>query len=502
MALVLGPVLFFRGARDRSFDLSALLGVTAEDPPPPLEAGNERVAPRRLAGRRGHSLWRYDFSLRPGQGRSDYRIGPRRWRVHLPPRDGSLRLAFTACNGSEQGNAWQSLEVRNERWLHLAAVHAERPFHLLLQGGDQLYADPIWHEVPALAAWKRLPWWQRRKAPFPPETAEAVADAYFKFYWQLWSQPQLAPLLASIPSLMMWDDHDIFDGWGSWAAKWQQCPTFQGIWRAAREHFALFQLAAPPDDLPDGFADRRGGHFGWAYRIGDTGIVAPDLRSERSRARVMGAAGWASLRAALEGMADCRHVLLLSSMPLVTSDLRLLERFFNLLPGHQSWQDDLVDQWPSRAHGAEWARLLRELIGFSSATGACITSLSGEIHLGALGVIEGRSAPIHQLTSSGIVHPPPPAWAVDVLERIGARNPPRLPDITVRLLPIPGHGRRYLRARNWLELELSQGGGLSATWHSERSGAAPGAHRLALAAAPAAAVPLRELTGTPARRSF
>ncbi|MGH6916742.1 MAG: alkaline phosphatase D family protein, partial [Geminicoccaceae bacterium] len=324
------------------------------DAPLPLEAADQRVLPRRLAGRCGRGLWRYHFSLpQGGNCGSEYRIGRQCWRVHLPTGKGPLRLAFTACNGSEQGNAWDRLEARNERWLHLAAVHADKPFHLLLQGGDQLYADQIWHDVPALAAWQRLPWWRRRKASFPPAMADAVADDYFERYWWLWSQPQLAPLLASIPSLMMWDDHDIFDGWGSWAAKWQRCPVFQGLWTAAREHFALFQLGARPDDLPDGFGDRRGGQFGWAYRIGDVGIVAPDLRSERSRARVMDDAGRSSFIAALNSLADCRHVLLVSSMPLVTFDLRALERLFNLLPGHQNWQDDLVDQWPSRAHWAE-----------------------------------------------------------------------------------------------------------------------------------------------------
>ena len=324
-------------------------------------------------------------------------------------------------------------------------------------------------------------------APFSPAMADAVADDYFERYWWLWSQPQLAPVLATIPSLMMWDDHDIFDGWGSWAAKWQQCPVFQGLWTAAREHFALFQLAARADDLPAGFSDRRGGQFGWAYRIADVGILAPDLRSERSRGRVMGDAGWSSFTAALRWMADCRHVLLLSSMPLVTCDLRALERLFDLLPGHQTWQDDLVDQWPSRAHGAEWMRLLRELAAFSAATGACVTSLSGEIHLGALGLIESRGTRIYQLTSSGIVHPPPPAAAVRLLEWIGARKTPLAPDLTARLLPLPGRGRRFLRARNWLELEVSADRGLSATWHSEEDGEGdgegPGAPRLSIAPA-------------------
>jgi hypothetical protein len=484
MALLLGPVLLFRGARDRSLDLSALAGVAGEDAPPPLGAGEEFVPPRRLAGRCGRSLWRYDLSLpRGAEQSSEYRIGQRSWRVHLPTDDGPLRLAFTACNGSEQGNTWESLKARNERWLHLAAVHAERPFHLLLQGGDQLYADQIWHDVPALAAWKRLAWWRRRKAGFSPATAAAVADDYFERYWWLWSQPQLAPVLATIPSLMMWDDHDIFDGWGSWSEKWQRCPVFQGIWTAARENFALFQLGARPDDLPDGFSDRRGDQFGWAYRIGDVGIVAPDLRSERSRDRVMGNAGWSAFVAALEGMKDCRHVLLLSSMPLVTCDLRVLERLFDLLPGHQTWQDDLVDQWPSRAHGAEWTRLLRALTAFSATNGACVTSLSGEVHLGALGLIESRETRIYQLTSSGIVHPPPPEHAVQVLEWIGARNTTLAPDLSARLLPLPGRSRRFLRARNWLELEVYPSDGLAATWHSDEPSQGAGAPRLSIAPA-------------------
>jgi hypothetical protein len=482
LALLLGPVLFFRGARDRSIKLSALVGVAANDEPTLLETNHGRVTPRRLAARRGRSLWRYDFSLPQDGGRgSEYRIGHQSWRVHVPAGEGSLRLAFTACNGSEQGNTWEDLRTRNERWMHLAAVHADRPFHLLLQGGDQLYADPIWRDVRALAAWRRLPWWRRCKAPFPPEMADAVADDYFERYCWLWSQPQLASLLSSIPSLMMWDDHDIFDGWGSWPTQWQRCPTFQGIWRAARAHFALFQLGARPDELPDGFSDGRGGHFAWAYRIGEVGILAPDLRSERSRKQVMGEAGWSSFIAALEGMADCRHVLLLSSMPLVTFELTVLERLFNLVPGHQNWQDDLVDQWPSNAHWAEWTRLLRGLVAFSAATGACVTSLSGEVHLGALGLIESRGTRIYQLTSSGIVHPPPPATAVRLLEWISARTTRPASDLTTRLLPLPGRSQRLLRARNWLELELSSGDGLTATWHSEET-EGPGPPSLSIAA--------------------
>ena len=69
-----------------------------------------------------------------------------------------------------------------------------------------------------------------------------------------------------------------------------------------------------------------------------------------------------------------------------------------------------------------------------------------------------------------------------MLEWIGARNTTLAPDLTARLLPLPGHGRRFLRARNWLELEVSPGDGLTATWHSEVDGERPAA-RLSIAPA-------------------
>lgn len=465
----LGPVLYFRGVQDGLWNLSALVTTAKDDAPAPLVARTGRVAPRRLARRCGQSLWRFDFSL-PLDGdvaNREYAIGDESWRVHVPTPASPLRLAFTACNGDENGDAGGSLPERNERWMHLAAEHGRRPFHLLLQGGDQIYADPVWREVPALAEWRALPWRKRRRAAFSPEAAEAVRDFYFDQYCRLWCQPQLAPILSQIPSLMMWDDHDIFDGWGSYPAEWHDCAVFQGVWSAAREHFALFQLAARPDDLPAGFDDRSGGQFGWAYRIGHIGILAPDLRSQRTRRRVMGEGGRQAFIAALESMAECRHVLIVSTVPLVNAQLTPLERLFAWVPGHQSLQDDLIDQWPSAAHWEEWSALLRELAGFSARTGTKLTSLSGEIHMGALGVVESRGARIHQLTSSGVVHPPPPPAVVTAFEWASERAIQVAPEIEARLLPLPDLGRRYLRARNWLEIELPAGGGLLAAWHAE-----------------------------------
>jgi phosphodiesterase/alkaline phosphatase D-like protein len=41
-----------------------------------------------------------------------------------------------------------------------------------------------------------------------------VFSFYFNSYLRQWSQPLYTSALATIPHLMTWDDHDIFDGWG------------------------------------------------------------------------------------------------------------------------------------------------------------------------------------------------------------------------------------------------------------------------------------------------
>ena len=56
--------------------------------------------------------------------------------------------------------------------------------------------------------------------------------------------------------------------------------------------------------------------------------------------------------------------------------------------------------------------MLSRFADFADQSGARVTSLSGEIHLGALGLVERGATTLHELTSSGIVNPPPSAAVV------------------------------------------------------------------------------------------
>jgi hypothetical protein len=222
--------------------------------------------------------------------------------------------------------------------------------------------------VPELGAWRRLPWREGNAAPFTAGMADGAEDYYLRRYAKVWSQPEVAPTLAAVPSVMMWDDHDVFDGWGSWPEDRQECAVFRGIGAVAREQFALFQLAARPDALPEGFADRAAGTSGARSGRGRWAswrrtCARADPRAGDGPGRVAGPRGGAG------GLAGCRHLLLMSSVPLVNADMSWLERALVAVPGHSDLEDDLRDQWQSYTHRDEWRRMLALLVRFSARTG-------------------------------------------------------------------------------------------------------------------------------------
>ncbi len=468
-SIEMGPVLYFRHLSDGQYSLAAIVVTPRHMQPPPLYVDpSHSVSPVLLCSRCEKSLWQYLFTVDLTRTGSEptYSIGQQTWPLHVPNLP-QLRIAFTSCNGEVHDPLGEDAPWRNERWQHLADQHAANPFHLLIQGGDQLYADAVWQEVPALAAWTQLDQAAREQAVWTSEMAEGAADFYFSRYCRLWSQPTLAPLLASIPSLMMWDDHDIFDGWGSYPQALQQSPVFQGLWSVAREFFALFQLGTVSKALPDIFGDPDGRHFGHAVILGDVGIILADLRSERMPDRVMGNLGWNWLEQTLKQMSSCQQVLFISSVPVVHLNWSAPERLLMHLQWFRRYHDDIRDQWRSHAHIDEWQRLTTTLLDFADQTRTRVTILSGEIHLGALGLIERGDTRIYQLVSSGIVHRPPPA-IVATLFGLWSHLPGTIPHSTaVRQCPLPNLNKRFLAARNWLSLDYDRDTSLLAIWHAE-----------------------------------
>lgn len=469
MAIHLGPILKFSGAEKNRWSLSLLLVCDSEDPAPvvQIEPGKGRTcsAAQRLQSapitQPRYQLWRYDLSV-PQTAHAQtcaYAVEQTAYTFEIPARDRAPVCVYASCNGFSDPKLMKQVQDKNALWKKMAEQHAACHYNLLLLGGDQIYTDSMWQQLESLRNWTDLDYAERLQAPFSQTMQTEVDHFFFRLYLDRWNQPEIAPLLATIPTLMMWDDHDIFDGWGSYPDAQQTCPVYQGIFAIARDYFQLFQLHASAAITPAGLLPDQTG-FSCAFRVGPYAFLAPDLRSERSALQVMSRQTWDAVYAWLNEQNDCQHLLVLSSIPVVHPDFSTLEQLLNTLPGQQELEDDLRDHWMSRAHRQERLRLIHRLLDWSAAKNTRVTLLSGDVHVGALGVIESdrSDAPvnarvINQLTSSGIVHPAPPAIALFYLEHVGNRVEQVDRGITATMYEFPGTARRYIGARNFLSLE-------------------------------------------------
>ena len=467
----IGPILYARGGDGRRDHLAAILVLDEAAEAPELFAAGEATQPIALATRFGRTVWRYDFSLPAGTA-SSYRIDETDYAV-VSPDGGAARIAYVSCNGQENGDLTRDIAERDAMWTRLTAEHECAPFSLMLQGGDQLYADDVLACHPDVQRWATLKPDARGTVPLTDAARAAIRRFYFERYLISFARPAMGAMSPHVPSVSMWDDHDIIDGWGSHPAALLDSPVGRGLFEAAREMFLIFQLAADEADLPAIALDRQARSLGVAVRYPGLTILAPDLRSERRPDRVMGPVGWKSFETALEATPEPDRIVLMSSVPVLGPRLSWAELVAGIVPRVAKLSDDLRDQWQSRAHRREWIRCLQCLADRAERAVGGLVVVSGEIHLATRGEMRLLNGSVmHQHVASGISHPAPgPAYpfALGLLARVG-ESPLR--GRKIRLRPLPSRRATYTSERNYLVLS-QDGMDWQAEWELEDSGRTP-----------------------------
>jgi hypothetical protein len=139
----------------------------------------------------------------------------------------------------------------------------------------------------------------------------------------------------------------------------------------------------------------------------------------------------------------------------------------HLIPGAQDIEDDLLDQWEHPSHEGERARLIMTLLAFQKAANTQVTVLSGDVHVAAHGRIVSiqaahrhgsheEQAVMHQVTSSGIVHPPPSALEFAVIEGFGTEGRHHVSDgVYTELVALDSQQAR-LRVRNFVSVAFDE----------------------------------------------
>ncbi|EFJ45000.1 hypothetical protein VOLCADRAFT_94690 [Volvox carteri f. nagariensis] len=394
---------------------------------------------------RNWQFWRFQLGTTCGQAskRLEYQVSLVPGCSHsiaVPALDEPWRMAFFSCNGldaSDCAHTFKGMEGAGlALWQDVARRHEERPFHLLLGGGDQLYNDGVF-KGPLLEGWDKTEddkdTAAKASIPFSDAIADEVQEFYFSHYAAHWSQPSYAKLFACVPAFSVWDDHDIVDGWGSYHDVVQNSAIMQGLFRVAQLFYLLFQHHTTPDRLLlSGDGDGAGGSGAsgagpWCctatnpsctlLRLGaSVALLAPDARSFRSQARMLPPGWFTSVSERLRALPSCvQHVMVLLGGPVVyprlpvqdamqklddlfTGDTLIsvimqktgLSAKVNMRFGMLAHLDDVIDQWSARQHIRERDQLLEGLMALAEAEGLRFTVLSGDVHCAGYGMLHSR----------------------------------------------------------------------------------------------------------------
>jgi len=220
-SLALGPLL-----RHVNGDSATIWVETTHAATVTVVAGDHRASARTFAAHDHHYALVELFGLTPGTHTpytvlvDDEVVWPEPDSPYppsvIPTLDHKpLRMAFGSCRVSvphdESGTEAFGVDALRSYALHMATDDREKWPDLVLFLGDQVYADETSDEMREFIA-------ARRSLDEPPGEELKDYEEYSHLYKIAWCEPANRWLLSTLPSAMIFDDHDIRDDWNtSWS---------------------------------------------------------------------------------------------------------------------------------------------------------------------------------------------------------------------------------------------------------------------------------------------
>jgi len=418
--------------------------------------------------------------------------------------DGTRRIAFGSCRiapGKTEVHKIDALQA----YAH-SLIAGQRPPSVLLMVGDQVYADGTGEEMRAFISSRR---------DTEAGAGEEIADfeEYTELYRLAWtSEPSVRWLLSTVPTLSIFDDHDIRDDWNTsyawrewiWAQPWWRQRIIGGLgayWvyqhlgnlspaeRKADQLYAAVRAAGDGGEILDEFAeraDKEPSSARWSYKVdfGDTRLVVVDSRASRlltaDRRAMLDDAEQAWFEEQLTGGID--HLLIASSLPyLLPPPIHNVEAWSEKLAAKRKIGESLR-QYADLEHWAAFETSFRTVAasltsvakGERGPAPASIVFLSGDIHYSYLARVKGL--PISQVVCSPFRNPLNGAfkWANKLACLRTGYGPTRL------VAKMAGAARPPLRWRitngpwfhNAIATVTTEGRSATVTWQTPASGTA------------------------------
>jgi hypothetical protein len=336
-------------------------------------------------------LTTYEFDIpmtKQGQ-KITYSVNDIDYTFHVPHVTQELNVFYSSCNHTTQLSVWDIIKEQ----------HLSDPYHLAIGGGDQIYMDDVW-KLPCLKNWHLLS--SNEKLTYEPsdQTIHEISQFYKNTYDDRWFESyEYMHVLPQIPSINMWDDHEIIDGYGSYPSNVQNSPIMKAIYKVARRAFMIYQLHMKPDDFNHNLTNM--------LEINKTLFVNIDTRTERCGSYILSKETHTRIFKHIES-SKAHNVIILLSTPVAFYNMDWLKSVYKCLPygggvtnifGLAKYLDDIVDGWGDKSHDIERDGMMEKLFAMRTKNIAIVV---GDVHINGSGYVEKQGIRIPQYISSGI----------------------------------------------------------------------------------------------------
>jgi alkaline phosphatase D len=359
----------------------------------------------------------------------------------LPAQPESVCFGFYSChdpfsNRTHGQGAWPD---------YRDSLHAKRAL-FSIGGGDQMYIDTnkkkdmydVWEW---LAKYKNDIIQDYRLHDGSLDKLGLInyfSQIYQNYYRTYWNFSDLKEAFARIPQYMIWDDHEIMDGWGSYSRderrkllnKWLQHDDEDTndvivlcMFEAAKRVYYQFQHAHNPDTGIDLSRDNSELQWDYNFDVGDFGFYVLDMRGHHDYERseqgnaLLGDKQMQRFKSWLDNARGNKKALfVVSPVPVVHWGPLISHLDF----GEQ--KDDLRDEWEHTSNHAEREVLLDAVFEFSHSQQCPVVFLSGDVHSASVFSLEDEDYPaakVFNATSSAISRQPAPHFMEMAMKKSG-----------------------------------------------------------------------------------
>ncbi|MBJ7337486.1 alkaline phosphatase D family protein [Mycolicibacterium sp.] len=363
--------------------------------------------------------------------------------------DEGLRMIFGSCRypktGDQKLDDKIGLDALDCYASRLPTIPVDEWPDALILLGDQVYADELTPESRRHLAGRRS------VGQRPPDEVVSFTE-YEGLYRHTWGDPEIRWILSTVPTAMIFDDHDIRDDWNTSAA-WRKAVNEKPWWRdrirAGLASYWVYQhlgnlspaelqddedyqkvLATEDDAWPhlSDLADRadaevdgdKGLRFSYRWDLGRSRLIMVDSRNARildsGNRKMLGDREFGWLESQVnDGLAEVDHLILGSSLPWllppVIGDLQMVNERAAERPGARGRLAEKVRQTVDFEHWAAFtesflrlSRLIVDAASRGSDGPTTVSVLSGDVHhsYAARAQMHDATARVHQLVCSPV----------------------------------------------------------------------------------------------------